>query len=96
MAFKALGRPYFGAHQAAIFPVYFSLQSFLPVVVGLTSTARLRDVLNSGCWTLAVVTVTGLINLIIFRPLTQEAVRARNAQGMFLIFHMRVWGGWMR
>lgn len=28
-------------------------------------------------------TVTGLINLVIFRPLTQGAVRARNAQGMF-------------
>ncbi|KAJ6131134.1 hypothetical protein N7523_001594, partial [Penicillium sp. IBT 18751x] len=83
VAFKALGRPYFGVHQAAIFPVYFSLQSFLPVLVGISSTARLRDVLNSGSWrTLGVVTVTGLINLVIFRPLTQGAVKARNAQAM--------------
>lgn len=39
------------------------------------------------------VTVTGLINLVIFRPLTQGAVRARNAQGMFLIFRIRAEGG---
>lgn len=84
VAFEALGRPYFGVHQAAIFPVYFSLQSFLPVLVGLTSTSRLRNVWSLGCSrTLVLVMVTGLINLVIFRPLTQGAVRARNAQGMF-------------
>ncbi|KAJ5212574.1 uncharacterized protein N7498_004220 [Penicillium cinerascens] len=81
VAFKALGRPYFGVHQAAIFPVYFSLQSFLPVLVGLTSTTSLENGLNwkSGR-VMGAVTVTGLINLVVFRPLTQGAVRAKNAQ----------------
>lgn len=47
--------------------------------MGLTSTCREMD---SG-WVMGFVMVTGLVNLVVFRPLTQGAVRARNAQGMF-------------
>lgn len=36
MAYKALPRPQFSSLQQAIFPVYFSLQTALPVVLALT------------------------------------------------------------
>jgi uncharacterized membrane protein len=36
VAFKALPRPSFSSLQSAIFPVFFSIQSVLPVVLALT------------------------------------------------------------
>ncbi|KAL8722578.1 MAG: hypothetical protein Q9225_000974 [Loekoesia sp. 1 TL-2023] len=39
VAFKTLPRPQFASLQAAIFPIYFSLQSALPVVLALTYPA---------------------------------------------------------
>lgn len=115
-AFKALGRPYFGIHQAAIFPVYFSIQSFLPWMVILTSHApgRTRKGListmspsistTSSGWssrlnvptslsldnvyaTMAFVSLTGLVNLILFRPLTASSVKAKRVQGMYTHKH---------
>ncbi|KAJ5856458.1 uncharacterized protein N7529_010402 [Penicillium soppii] len=86
LAYKGLSRPFFGVHQGAIFPVYFSLQSFLPVLVALTGAQKNQsmsplNVLTPLYWCMTAVSTAGLINLIIFRPLTQEAVKARNQQG---------------
>jgi hypothetical protein len=85
LAFKALDRPSFGIHQAAIFPVYFSLQSFLPLFVALTGIQKINsthpaDLGLGRCMTM--VSIAGLINLIIFRPLTRDVVKARKHQGM--------------
>ncbi|KAJ5902230.1 hypothetical protein N7495_002758, partial [Penicillium taxi] len=88
IAFKSLSRPAFGIHQAAIFPVYFSLQSFLPILVALTglkssqSAGDATNILSHLYWCMATVSIAGLINLIIFRPLTRNAVEARNLQGL--------------
>ncbi|KAI2716624.1 hypothetical protein CBS147354_6892 [Penicillium roqueforti] len=90
VAFRALPRPQFANLQTAIFPIYFSLQSALPVVVALTAShggqvlglsglAAPENRLNT-LLPLATVTVTGLVNMFVLRPITTNVMRERKHQ----------------
>ncbi|OQD77587.1 hypothetical protein PENDEC_c002G01178 [Penicillium decumbens] len=90
VAFRALPRPQFSSLQAAIFPVYFSLQTALPVAVALTASrggqalglSGLADPENrlNTLLPMATVALTGLINLVVLRPLTTNIMRERKHQ----------------
>ncbi|KAJ5601384.1 hypothetical protein N7510_010918 [Penicillium lagena] len=90
VAFRALPRPQFASFQAAIFPIYFSMQTALPVVVALTASRGGQAVGLSGLTApehrfstllpMATVAVTGLINLFVLRPMTINVMRERKAQ----------------
>ncbi|KAJ5156082.1 hypothetical protein N7492_008885 [Penicillium capsulatum] len=90
VAFRALPRPQFASLQAAIFPIYFSLQSALPVVVALTASKGGQTLGLSGLIApenrfstflpLATVAVTGLVNQVVLRPLTINIMRERKHQ----------------
>lgn len=92
MAFRSLPRPQFASLQRATFPIYFSLQSALPVLVALTASENGQTIGLSGlmapenrCGTLmplALTTVAGLVNMFVLRPLTVNTMRDRNHQGM--------------
>ncbi|KAI4248758.1 MAG: hypothetical protein LQ352_005822, partial [Teloschistes flavicans] len=47
VAFRSLPRPQFASLQSAIFPIYFSLQTALPVLLALTYPASTRSLLGS-------------------------------------------------
>jgi hypothetical protein len=91
VAFRALPRPQFATLQTAIFPVYFSMQTALPVVVALTASKGGQALGLSGLAAsenryntllpLATVAITGLINMFVLRPLTVKTMRERKHQG---------------
>jgi hypothetical protein len=97
VAFKALPRPQFSSLQQKIFPIYFSLQTALPVVLALTypgakapfstpsSLAGTFAEVNR--WSvlapLATVFVTSLINMVVVGPATTNIMRERKHQGTF-------------
>lgn len=91
MAFRALPRPQFASLQTAIFPIYFSLQTALPVVVALTASRGGEALGLSGLVApenrldtllpLATVAVTGLVNMFVLRPITVNVMRERKHQG---------------
>ncbi|KAA8898918.1 hypothetical protein FN846DRAFT_900005 [Sphaerosporella brunnea] len=85
VAFRALPRPMFAQLQAKIFPVYFSLQSALPLVVLLThpSTTKSYSELLLGTEAaipMLVTLVTSAINLGVVGPKTTKIMRARKVQ----------------
>ncbi|KAJ5390055.1 uncharacterized protein N7496_001123 [Penicillium cataractarum] len=90
VAFRALPRPQFATLQTAIFPVYFSMQTALPVVVALTASRGGQALGLSGLIApenryntllpMATVAITGLINLFVLRPLTVKTMRERKHQ----------------
>ncbi|KAJ5693091.1 hypothetical protein N7462_002514 [Penicillium macrosclerotiorum] len=90
VAFRALPRPQFASLQTAIFPIYFSLQTALPVVVALTASRGGQTLGLSGLTSsenrlstllpMATVALTGLINLFVLRPLTVKVMRERKHQ----------------
>lgn len=92
IAFRALPRPQFAQLQTATFPIYFSLQSALPVVVALTASKGSQALGISGLLApenrlntllpMATAVVTGLANQFILRPLTVNVMRERKKQGM--------------
>lgn len=94
IAFRALPRPQFSQLQTATFPVYFSLQSALPVVVALTASKGGQALGISGLVApenrfktllpMATAVVTGLTNLFVLLPLTKDVMKERKLQGMFL------------
>lgn len=91
VAFRALPRPQFASLQTAIFPIYFSLQTALPVVVALTASRGGQTLGLSGLIApenrlntllpLATVAVTGLVNMFVLRPITTNVMRERKHQG---------------
>jgi hypothetical protein len=80
--------------QTAIFPVYFSMQTALPVVVALTASRGGQALGLSGLVApenryntllpMATVAITGLINMFVLRPLTVKTMRERKHQGQSL------------
>ncbi|CAI7665471.1 unnamed protein product [Penicillium bialowiezense] len=90
VAFRALPRPQFASLQTAIFPIYFSLQTALPVVVALTASRGGEALGLSGLVApenrldtllpLATVAVTGLVNMFVLRPITVNVMRERKHQ----------------
>ncbi|OJJ50744.1 hypothetical protein ASPZODRAFT_11599 [Penicilliopsis zonata CBS 506.65] len=79
VAFHSLPRPYFSVLQTAIFPVYFSLQAFLPLAVVATSLGFNKGQLLSSK-SMAVVFGAGLLNLLVFRPLTYKVITEKKRQ----------------
>lgn len=95
VAFRALPRPQFASFQSAIFPIYFSLQTALPVAVALTASAGGNALGLSGLMApenrynttlpLAVVAIAGLVNNVVLRPLTVKTMRERKHQGTYFM-----------
>ena len=96
VAYKALPRPQFSSLQQAIFPIYFSLQTALPVILALTYPGE-KSGLNpaasglGGCLAeknrtnilVPIVTIfaTSLANLLFIGPATTKVMKERKHQG---------------
>jgi hypothetical protein len=95
VAYTALERPHFSALQQKIFPVYFSLQAALPVLLAITYPGA-RSSLGTASgpsgffaeanrWSVLapVLTVfaTSLVNLLYVRPETTKVMLDRRRQG---------------
>lgn len=95
--FRTLERPDFAAVQSKLFPIYFSMQTFIPLFLAVTYPAsKLRGGLAAGFsgvfavanrWAvlapLAIMLTTGAANLLVLEPLTTQCMRDRRAQGKF-------------
>jgi hypothetical protein len=96
VAFKVLDRPQFSALQSKLFPIYFSMQTAIPVVLALTypgnrsvlggSPSGVAGVLDApNRWTalapLATIFLTGLANMAFVGPATTKTMRDRKSQG---------------
>jgi hypothetical protein len=95
IAYKALARPQFSQLQRKIFPVYFGIQTALPVVLALTypGSGTLLGAASgfSGVfaevngWSvlapLATIFVTSVANLLFLGPATTRVMRERKVQG---------------
>lgn len=92
VAFTVLPRPMFGRLQQATFPVFFSIQTVLPMIMLLTypddkSALGVRQGIfaESNRWTalypILAVMVTSAINLVALGPATTKAMKARHHQG---------------
>ena len=96
MAFRTLPRPQFATLQSAVFPIYFGLQTALPVLVAITYPGS-KTGLASGPSSLyglvahenrattllpiATMFAVGLANLLIIGPATARVKAQRNHQG---------------
>ncbi len=98
IAYQALPRPQFSTLQQALFPVYFSLQTALPVVMALTYPGTQSPLGSSPSGpsgffakenrlsVLAPITTIfamNLTNLLVLGPATTRIMRERKRQGMF-------------
>lgn len=95
--FRVLERPAFSAAQQALFPIYFSLQTALPVILALTYPGSSNPLgVSSGLSGLldesvrydtllpiAVAFLTGAANLFVLLPVTTGIMAERRAQGTF-------------
>lgn len=92
VAYRALERPQFSKLQQKIFPVYFSMQTALPVVLALTypgdrtTASSLSGALAEGNrWDVLVpiltMFATGFANLVIVGPATTKIMLERKQQG---------------
>lgn len=95
VAYKALSRPQFSVLQQKIFPVYFGMQTLLPVLMALTYpyatstslnfTQSLGSILeptnrSEGFIPIAVMAVCGALNWAIFGPGTTKNMLKRKHQ----------------
>ncbi|KAK3322533.1 hypothetical protein B0H66DRAFT_515050 [Apodospora peruviana] len=93
VSYQVLTRPQFAALMAKIFPVYFSMQTALPVVIALTYPATsyrpglsgVTGVLDSSNrWSvlvpLAAIFASGLANLAVVGPATTKCMNERRLQ----------------
>jgi len=101
-AYKALPRPQFTALQQKIFPIYFSLQTALPVVLALTYPGSRTGLGTASGYQgifaepsrgsvlvpLATIFVTGLANLTFIGPATTNIMKERKHQGISLKYIM--------
>jgi hypothetical protein len=94
-AYKVLPRPQFATLQSALFPIYFSMQTALPLILALTFSggrtaisripSSISGVLDPSLRThvftpLTIVLVTGLANLVYVGPKTTSIMRERKHQ----------------
>ncbi|KZZ95923.1 hypothetical protein AAL_04219 [Moelleriella libera RCEF 2490] len=92
-AFYTIERPQFSALQNKLFPIYFGIQTAIPVVLALTFPGNtLLGVPSgpSGLFTassrwhtlapIATIFVTGLLNLVVVLPVTQKIMHERRGQ----------------
>ncbi|KAL1873453.1 hypothetical protein VTK73DRAFT_951 [Phialemonium thermophilum] len=91
VAFRVLPRPQFSALQAKLFPIYFSLQTVLAVILALTypgsgnSLSSVAGVVApANRWSVLLPLVCmflfGLSNLAVIGPATTKCMRERKAQ----------------
>ncbi|KAL3964728.1 hypothetical protein ACCO45_001732 [Purpureocillium lilacinum] len=91
--YKSIDRPAFSAAQTNLFPIYFSIQTVIPVILALTfpgntltgvpsGVSGLLD--NSSRWDsllpIAAMFVTGLANLAVIGPATTKTMKERRGQ----------------
>jgi hypothetical protein len=92
--FKTVTRTVFSAVQTNLFPIYFGMQTALPVVLALTFPGSTLLGLPSGVtglldgavrWNslvpIAATFITGLVNLVVLLPATQQVMKDRRGQG---------------
>ncbi|CZS95742.1 hypothetical protein WAI453_001567 [Rhynchosporium graminicola] len=94
VSYKALARPQFSQLQQKLFPVYFGIQTTLPVVLALTypasklglgTSSGFRGVLaDVNKWSvlvpIATIFVTSLVNMAVVGPATTKVMRERKHQ----------------
>jgi len=84
-----LARPQFSLLMAKLFPVYFTMQTALPVVLALTFPGGgLAGVLEASNRSSALVPIatmfaTALANLAVVGPATTKCMEQRKMQGLF-------------
>lgn len=92
--FRTVTRPTFSAVQNSLFPIYFGLQTALPLVMAFTFPGYALLSLPSGiqglldkstrCSSLlpiATMFVTGLLNLVVLMPMVNQVIKDRKSQG---------------
>lgn len=92
--FKAVTKAAFSQIQQKLFPIYFGMQTALPVILALTFPGNTLLGLQSGPqgllhefvrWNslvpIASIFVTGLVNLAVLLPATLEVMKERRGQG---------------
>jgi Domain of unknown function (DUF4149) len=96
ISYKALPHPMFSQLQAKIFPVFFTMQTALPVVLALTypgsrsplgpSSSISGVMADSNRFSvlvpIATMFITGLTNITYLGPQTSKLMRERKVQGM--------------
>lgn len=93
---RTVDRPAFSAIQQKLFPIYFGMQTALPIVMALTYPGNSLIGLSSGYkgllsefarWhslvPIATMFLTGIINYTILLPWTTKIMKARRGQGMW-------------
>jgi hypothetical protein len=84
VSYRALTRPQFSVLQQNLFPVYFGMQSLLPVTLALTypfgSTKALFTTANSSSISIVAMMVCGLVNWLVVGPATTKIMRERKHQ----------------
>lgn len=78
VAFKTLPYHNFGALQAKIFPPYFSLQAIASAVLLLTKPIAFTG--QAANISLGISALGGLINLVVFTPMTRQIMELRKKQ----------------
>ncbi|CCF58065.1 hypothetical protein KAFR_0D04170 [Kazachstania africana CBS 2517] len=69
IAFKTLELEQFSKLQNQVFPVYFKIQTFTPVLLGLTSPVAMT---NTALCTLSLASFTGLVNWLFILPRAKQ------------------------
>jgi hypothetical protein len=95
-AYRTLPRPQFSALQSKLFPIYFSMQSALPLALALTfpgqfGTSDLSSIHSMIApenrfmvlLPLSIISISGLINMFYLTPLVVKTSKDRFQQGMF-------------
>ncbi|KAK9465008.1 hypothetical protein V1512DRAFT_267071 [Lipomyces arxii] len=78
-AFRALSRPQFSALQRKVFPPYFAMQTLIPGLLALTAPFPILEN-QLVLYTLAITSLTALVNLVYFGPWTVKIMTMRKAQ----------------
>ncbi|KAG6000940.1 hypothetical protein E4U21_004864 [Claviceps maximensis] len=91
--FTVVERPVFSVIQAKLFPIYFGMQTAIPVILALTFPGNALLGVPSGPFGLlemssrweslapiASMFVTGLINLVVMLPATNKVIKERRGQ----------------
>lgn len=92
--FKTIDRPAFSAVMSGLFPIYFGLQTVLPVVLALTFPGNTLAGVPSGItglldvssrWDslapIATMFLTGLVNFLVLLPASTNTMKERRGQG---------------
>lgn len=92
--FRSVNRPAFSAVQSGLFPIYFGMQTVLPIIMALTFPGNVllslpsgiqgfldKSVRYSSLLPIAAMFVTGLTNLTVLLPMVTKVMKDRRGQG---------------